>query len=179
MRRWIEPGGSDLLAISLLLACAHAATAETAILECVADAVTSGASVAAHGREMKLPGSIFVSFRTWNVTRWRVDNATILLHVARGEAPATVDIAVIAQPWGEIEPPRGDDPAKMKFTTLKVTPEPEGWVSLQVPGKLVEDIAANRAHGLALRFKPAKELVIHSRESGSFSPYLIVMGAQR
>jgi hypothetical protein len=127
---------------------------------------------------MKLPGMILINFRTWNVTRWSVDNATVLLHVARGEAPATVDIASIPNPWGEIEPP-AVDMTKLKFTPQKLSSEPENWLSIQVPGKLVEDIAANRAHGLVLRLKPAKELVVHSRESGTFSPYLIVTGGRR
>ena len=148
------------------------------MLECVADAVTSGGSIDTKTREMKLPGIIFISFRTWNVTRWKVDNATLLLHIARGAAPATVEIAGIPDKWGEIETPKIDI-AKLKFVPLKAAAEPENWLGMEVPGALVEDAAANRSYGFAIRFKPAGELVVHARESATFSPYLIVMGARR
>jgi hypothetical protein len=140
--------------------------------------VTSGATVETKTRELKLPGTIFITFRTWNVTRWKVDSATLLLHVARGNAPATVEIARIPAAWGEIEPPRFN-PAKLQFVSLKTSAEPENWLAMEVPGALVEDSAANRAHGFAIRFKTPRDLTIHARESGTFSPYLIVTGAPR
>src|SRR5688572_13682588 len=177
-RRCIEPWGSGVFAVFLLLADNRPARAETAVLECVADAVASGGTIATRTRELKLPGIILISFRTWNVTRWKVDGATLLLHVARGEAPRTVEIATIPEPWGEIEPPKFDA-AKLKFVSVKASAEPENWLAMEVPGGLVEDTAANRAHGFAIRFKAAKEFVIHARESGTFSPYLLVMGAPR
>ena len=147
------------------------------MLECVADAVTSGGSIVTKTRELKLPGIIFISFRTWNVTRWKVDSATLILHIAHGKAPSTVEIAGIPAKWGEIEPPKIDI-AKLKFVSLKASAEPENWLAIEVPGALVEDAAANRAHGFAIRFKPAGELVMHAKESGTFSPYLIVTGAR-
>jgi hypothetical protein len=177
-RRWIGALGSGLLASFLLLTNNSPARGETAVLECVADAVTSAGSIATKTREMKLPGVIFISFRTWNVTRWKVDSATLLLHIASGAAPTTVEIASIPEKWGEIEPPKFDA-AKLKFVSLKTSAEPENWLAMEVPGGLVEDSAANRAHGFAIRFKPTRELVVHARESGTFSPYLIVTGALR
>jgi hypothetical protein len=176
LRRWIVPLGSGLPAIFLLLAYSAAMSAETAILECVADAAASGGAVAPRGREMKMPGMILASFRTWNVTRWSVENATLLFHIARGEAPTTVEIATIPQKWGEIEPPRLDA-AKLTFLSQKASAEPENWMAIEVPGSMVEDMAASRAHGLVIRLK--KDLTVHSRESGTFSPYLIVMGTRR
>jgi hypothetical protein len=176
LRRWITPLGSGLLVIFLHFAYSAPASAETAILECVADAASSGGAIAARGREMKMPGLILASFRTWNVTRWSVDKATVLFHIARGESPTTVELATIPQAWGEIEPPKLDV-AKLKFVSQRASAEPENWMAIEVPGSLVEDIAANRAHGLVIRFK--KDLTVHARESATFAPYLIVMGTRR
>jgi hypothetical protein len=170
--------GSGLLAIFLFLVESHPARAETAVLECVADAVVSGGSVETKTRELKLPGIIFISFRTWNVTRWKVDSATLLLHLARGVAPAAVEIASIPQAWGEIEPPQFDA-GKLKFVSVKASAEPENWLAMEVPAGLVEDTAANRAHGFAIRVKGVKDVAVHARESGTFSAYLLVTGASR
>jgi hypothetical protein len=178
MRRWIAGFGSGLLIIFTFTACTFPSLAETAILECVADGGTSGGAVLTRGQEIKLPGMLLVSFRTWNVTRWNVESATLLVHIARGDAPITVELAAIPQPWGEIEPPRLDT-AKLKFATQNATNEPENWLAIQVPGSMVEDVAANRAHGFVVRFKSGKDLTIHTRESVTYAPYLIVTGSRR
>jgi hypothetical protein len=151
---------------------------ETAILECVADASSSGKNFVARDREMRMPGIALFNFRTWNVTRWTVQNATLFVHVSRGDAPATVELAAIPQKWAEIELPRLE-PAKLKFVSQKVQKEPENWLAIDVPGSMVEDVAANRSHGFVIRINMPKELVLHSRESLSFSPYLIVSGSSR
>ena len=167
------------MAIAFFLgACSLPAPAETAILECVADAGSSGGVVTTRGREIKMPGMLLISFRTWNVTGWKVENATLLLHVSRASGLPAVELAAIPQPWGEAEPPRLDA-GKLKFVSQKATDEPESWLAIEVPGSMVEDMAASRAHGFAVRFKPGKDLTVHTRESVSFSPYLIVTGTRR
>lgn len=160
----------------ILLTCS--AKAETVILECVADGSSSGAGLAMKSQNIQIPGTMVVSFRTWNVTRWSVQSAAMFVHLAQGEAPAKVEVAGISQPWGEIEPPKLDA-AQLRFITLDVHREPEGWLEIKVPGSLVEDMAANRAHGLVVRFKAAKDAVLHARESRSFAPYLIVTGTRK
>ena len=154
------------------------AHAETAILECTGDAAFPGGASTARARELRMPGMALFTFRTWNVTRWSVDKATVFLHIGRGDAPATVEVAVIPEKWAEIELPRLD-PAKLKFVSQKAQGQPENWLEIDIPGSMVEDVAANRAHGFVIRFKAAKELVLHSRESVAFSPYLIVTGTGR
>jgi hypothetical protein len=161
-----------------LLFCSLPAAAETAILECIADAGLSEGAVNTRAPEVKSPATLLVSFRTWNVTRWKVASATIMLHVLRGDALPPVELATVPQPWGEIEPPRLD-PARLKFVPQKATDEPQGWIAIEVPGSMVEDVAASRAHGFVVRFKSGKDLTIHTRESVAFAPYLIVTGARR
>jgi hypothetical protein len=154
------------------------AAGETAILECTADASFPGASSSARAREIRMPGMALFSFRTWNVTRWNVEKATVFLHISSGAAPSMAEVAAIPEKWAEIELPRLE-PAKLKFVSQKIQREPENWIALDIPGAMVEAAAANRAHGFVIRFKEPKELVLHSRESVSFSPYLIVSGAVR
>jgi hypothetical protein len=178
IRRWIAQIGSNILRAFLFAACSLPAPAETAILECTADAGALGGQVVTRGREVKAPALLLVSFRSWNVTRWNVESAKLFVHLARGDAPPAVEVAGIPQAWGEIEPPRLDI-GKLHFVSQKATDEPERWLAIDVPASLVEDVAANRAHGFVLRFKSTKDLTIHTRESITYAPYLIVTGMPR
>jgi hypothetical protein len=150
--------------------------AESAILECTADGLSAGAATDTRAREMKLPGIIFVNFRTWNITRWQIDSAQLFLHVARGDMPKQVEIAVIPNPWAEVEPPK-IDAAKLKWVAHPAEAEPQNWLAVQVDTKLVEEIANSKGHGLAVRVK--ENVTIHARESTTFVPYLIVAGGRK
>lgn len=161
----------------LALAIALCASAESLILDCVGDGYSSGAAVTTATRELRLPGMALFAFRTWNIAGWRVDGATMFLHVAKGEPPAKVEIATFPDSWREAEPPRLD-PAKLKFALHDVSVEPQNWVTIQVQPALMQELAGGKAHGLVVRSK-GKEWVVHARESASFAPKLFVAGGRR
>lgn len=165
-----------VVSCSFFAACfAGLLSAESAILECTADGMTAGGLSETRSRELKMPGIVFVNFRTWNITKWEIQNAQLFLHLARGTAPKEVEIAVIPQAWAEVEPPKLD-PAKLKWAAHAVEPEPQNWLSIQVDPKLIGELANTRGHGLAIRVKDP--IVLHSRESTTFVPYLIVAGGR-
>ncbi len=158
----------------LLLQASPGLLAESAILEATADVSASGGA-SAKSRDVQGPGVMFVAFKTWNIFRWKVESAELFLHISKGAAPAGVDIAVIPKPWLEGTPPDGS--AGYKYVPHKATGEPEGWISIQVDPKLVEEITAGRGHGLAIRLKSA--VALNTRESLAFVPYLVVNGGRQ
>jgi hypothetical protein len=152
--------------------------AETIILDCVGDGFSSGgAGFLTTTRELRMPGLALFTFRSWNIVGWRVENATLFLHTAKGEPPPTVEIATVSQSWREAEPPQLE-PAKLRFIAHDVSIEPENWVTVQVQPSLIQELASGKAHGLLLRFK-GKQFLLHSRESASFAPKMYVIGARR
>ena len=148
---------------------------ETAILECTADGAAGGGVAGMRAQEVRMPGTMYVSFRTWNVTRWMIDSATLFLHSGRGEAPRTVEIAVVPGIWSENDPPSAD-PARLKFTSHDVEREPQDWLSIVVDAKLIEELLSTKSHWLAVRVK--NSAILHTRETRSYAPYLIVMGGR-
>ena len=127
------------------------------------------------GQEARMPGTLFVGFRTWNLTKWRVDSATMFLHLARGEAPRSVEIAILPGVWSETDPP-STDPAKLKFVPHDVQREPQDWLAIAVDRKVIEELIATKANWLAVRVKSAT--ILHTRETRSYIPYLIAMGGR-
>ena len=122
-----------------------------------------------------MPGTMYVSFRTWNITRWKIDSGTLFLHFARGETPRTVEIAVVPGVWSETNPP-SVDAAKLRFTAHEVEKEPQDWLAILLDAKTMEELIASKSHWLAVRVKG--NTVLHTRETRSFAPYLIVMGGR-
>lgn len=166
---------SACLGAVVLLSGATRLQAESAILESVADASTPGGSASSKARELQAPGVLFFSFRTWTTFRWVVDSAELFLHVSKGAIPSGLEVAVIPNPWIETSPPEAS--GAFKFVAHKATDEPQGWISIKVDTKLIEEITAGKGHGLALRLKSATS--IHTRETLSYRPYLIITGGRQ
>ena len=124
-----------------------------------------------------MPGYALFALRSWNVAGWKIDNATLFLHVAKGAPPSTVEVALVPQPWRESEPPKLEF-AKLKFIPHDVSLEPQSWATVQIDPELIQELASGKAHGLVLRFK-GKEFVLHSRESAQFAPKMYVLGGRR
>lgn len=162
---------------ALTLFLASALRAETLILDCIGDGYSSGGPVVTKSREIPMPGLMVVAFRTWDIAGWRIDNATLFLHAAKGAPPAKLEIAAVPSAWSEIEPPRIDQD-KLKFVYHDVSMEPQNWATIQVQPSLIEAIASGKAYGLALRFQGAG-FVLHARESTIFAPKLYVSGGRR
>jgi hypothetical protein len=148
---------------------------ETTILPCTADGAAGGGVASMRAEEVRMPGTMYVSFRMWNVTRWRIDSATLFLHMGRGETPRSVEIAVVPGVWSETDPPTVDS-AKLKFTSHDVQKEPQDWLAIAVDPKLMEELIGSKSHWLAVRAKVST--VFHTRETRSYAPNLIVMGGR-
>src|SRR3712207_7325994 len=58
--------------------------AETSILDAIADGHSSGSGIITTGQEMPMPGLALLAFRSWNIAGWKVDNATLFVHVSKG-----------------------------------------------------------------------------------------------
>lgn len=158
----------------LLMPGAPVLRAETAILECTADASSPGGAASGKAATLQGPATMLFGFKTWNIFRWNVESAELFLHVAKGPAPTALEIAVVPSPWTEAGPP--DVSAAFKFVAHKASSEPENWISIKVDPKLVGEITAGKGHGLAVRVKAAS--AVHTRESVAFKPYLIVNGGR-
>jgi len=148
--------------------------AENAILESTADASSPGGPASGKARELQGPGVMCFSFKTWTIFKWNVESADLFIHVSKGAAPTSLEIAVIPTPWTEAAPPEAS--ASWKFVPHQSVSEPQGWVSIKVDPKLVEEITAGKGHGLAVRVKSA--IGINTRESLAFRPYLIINGGR-
>ncbi|MBC8165184.1 MAG: hypothetical protein H7Y20_04835 [Bryobacteraceae bacterium] len=151
------------------------ARAETAILECTADASGPGKPASGKAPALQTPGVLFLSFRTWNIPKWRIASADLFLHILQGGPPPKVRIAILTEPWTEAAS-SAIATGSLIFTAHAVNFQPQEWISIKVNARLMDEIAAGRAHGLAIRFSGPKPLVIHARESGGFAPYMIVSG---
>jgi hypothetical protein len=147
------------------------------MLDAIADGHSSGSGVITTGKEMPMPGLALFAFPSWNITGWKVDYATLFVHVPKGDAPSKIEVATIPTPWRESEPPRLDD-SKLEFVVHDITVEPQNWITINVQPALIEQIANAKAHGLVLRVR-GKQCVFHTRESKNFVPRLFISGARR
>ena len=179
VRRVVRATRFNHFAIAILLGAllqAEKLQAENVILDCVGDGYSSGGEFLTNTPELRMPGYALFGFRSWNVAGWRIDNATLFLHVSKGTPPSNVEVAITPQPWRESEPPRLEL-TKLKFVPHEVSIEPQSWATVQIQPALVQELAAGKAHGLVLRFK-GKEFLLHSRESAQFAPKMYVLGGR-
>lgn len=135
------------LAIPLLFA-VSSLRAERALLECTANAPGEVVSLARRAVTR-------LEFRTALVEGWSVSRATLLLHLAGGEAPREVDVAV----------------AGGGFRRSATRQAAGGWIEIELDRALLKDVAKP----LLVRARPG--LRFHTRQTIQFSPYLIVEGS--
>ena len=171
---------------ALVLAAMTVARAETAILECTADGwaqVQKGKAWLIDGRsaELRLNGSdqlVLLQFRVSAIPRWKVEKATLLLHLAGGRLPARLGVSTVRAAWGEVEAKFTLEPSARQTVTVK--PLPAGWLSLEVSAALAQELVDGRASGLSVREQaPVASFRFHARESLQFAPYLVVEGSSR
>jgi hypothetical protein len=161
-----------------LLLAACGIRAETAILECTSDnwADLRGRLEASRDRAQELPvdrhGRLLLTFRFAVIQGWRVEKAVLLLHVADGRVPRTFRIAA-APPWPGEEtslPPISPGEA------VRTHEEQQGWIKLELPQSLIRVAVHSRSDGLAISLASGA-IRVHTRESISYAPYLLVEGA--
>jgi hypothetical protein len=164
-------------AVSILLVLLPALRAESALLECVADAwySQSDSKLDGSGQTLKLDGSggaILLDFRNAAMEHWKVEKAVIVLHLAEPSQPVDLAISLTDTGWTEssLKPPHMGEASP---TSEKV--KPDGWISIAVPRAMAQALADGKATGLALTSAQATQ-VFHSRESIQYSPFLAVIG---
>jgi hypothetical protein len=179
MQQWIRriPGSfrSIIVAVTTVSIFVGSASAETAMLDCLADAALAGKAQAA--TELRVADGILIDFQWQTVTSWRVTKATLLVHLAKGSAPIILDVALAPDTWVEARTPSISE-KRLKFLAQKVETHPDGWIALDVPPSMVELAAEGKAHGFVVRDRVrAKERWLHTRRSGQYAPHLLVEGS--
>lgn len=169
----MSTGIRTCIVLSGLWLCAEA-RAEKAVLECIADTWASPGEAAAHGREPELAlakgGALLLEFRTALIAGWRVEKATLLLHVKQGRAPGHVRAMPMPGPWAERSalwrdlPPAGGRKHKVRAYG-------QGFVAI--------DLDAGEVQGRGLLvYADSGAARFDARETVGFSPYLLIEGSR-
>jgi hypothetical protein len=157
-------GGTTLFALVV----APLLSASTARLSCIAD-ITEAPDVRVN--ELGLRPAALLNFRLDPVRNWRIDKASLMVHLARGETPDELDVAVIRDKWSEKRPASRH---RYAFLIHPVHTEADGWLSVPLRQAIVDDLLSGKVWGLAISGTSAAWL--HSRESITFAPYLLIEG---
>jgi hypothetical protein len=140
----------------LLVAYSGKLAGATAIAECVDDAPLDRAAGVRTPASVRLSSGASFIFRVEPARSWRLDKATLLLHVAAGPLPASID-------FGSGKP-------------VTIEDKQNGWIAVNVPLALLQKLVAEPRTRLTVR--SAKSTAeIHLRESPAFAPYLIIEGS--
>ena len=126
-----------IVLVCLLPPIAHA---ERAILECTAMKPAGGATL--------------LDFRFAAVEGWKIERATLLLHLAGGKMPRAVRVSAAVEP--------------ARARRLAVRDYGEGWMEIVVPPELLQ----------ARRGVTVRGARIHARETVKYAPYLMVEGSR-
>jgi hypothetical protein len=158
--------------------------AETAVLECTADAwlvAQSQGQLNGLGRELVLNGTkkvVLLNFRTSHIAGWKLQGATLMLHQHAGRAPSRLDIAIITDQWLETASAWHLTTPK-RVLSFAVTALPEGWLEVKLAPQFIEALAAGHGSGIVVSERGrASERVFGSRETLKFAPYVVVDGVQ-
>jgi hypothetical protein len=130
--------------------------AATAFAECVDDAPLGRSIPGPVPPAVDLAAGASFLFRVEPVKTWRIDKAVLLLHVASGPIPATLD-------FGGGRATRPEDKG-------------DGWIAARVPTAVIRKMIGEPGARLTVRL-PRSTAKIHLRESPSFAPYLVIEGA--
>jgi hypothetical protein len=178
--------------------------AESAVLECTADSwISSREPKQSHGNgdELKVRGKTalaLLNFRFTAVPNWKIRKATLLLHKQDLEEMQRIGLAVIPIDWHEGEATFQEAQLGKRWTNNKanvgdlllkapnartafgsVTEKEMGWVAVDVPAELVNEIVEGRGFGLALFDKSLRsEKTFDARETIRYAPYLLVEGSR-
>jgi hypothetical protein len=143
-------------------------SASTIRLPCIAD-ITEAPDVRAD--ELALRPTALLNFRFDPVRNWRIDKANLMLHLAGGEPPDELDVAVVRDKWSEKKPASRH---RYAFLVHPVHPETDGWLSVPLRQAIIDDLLSGKAWGLAISGGSSTRL--HARESITFAPYLLIEG---
>lgn len=178
--------------------------AGSAILDCTADTwINTREPEQTHARdtELHLWGKAeiaLMNFRFAAVRDWKVEQATLLLHVDEIRQLSSIGVVAVPVKWNEVEAnavegaagsrwvPKGKLPDLLgKFDSERTNYRPVregelGWIEVDLPTKLIEDCIADRSYGFAVfvRLRDG-EWLIHSREMVRYAPMLKIQGGPK
>jgi hypothetical protein len=162
-----------------------------------------------HARLKGIEMLMLARFDTAPIRGWEVDRATLFLHVDGEDRLRTIGLSTVAVEWeeGQGNGAPADRGATFEwaehrkrrwggrqgdFTDAVFTRQGtraayselrrgrDGWIEVDVPGALVEAMAAGASHGLAVSDETGQTRwnnSVHTREQAGFAPYLVVEGS--
>jgi hypothetical protein len=156
--KWLVRSGNLWILLTFAAVTHNAAVglAATAYAECVDDAVVGAPTTLATPPAVRLSTGVTFVFRVEPVRNWQLLKVTMLLHVAGGPVPAAVDVG----------------PAKPAATQDKG----EGWFAVELPLGVARKLVSEAGSRLTVRARESSA-TIHTRESHTYSPYLVIDGA--
>ncbi|MBM4085669.1 MAG: fibronectin type III domain-containing protein, partial [Planctomycetes bacterium] len=139
---------------------------------------------------------------------WRVQRARLYLHAVREHRLRTIGLSTIASDWQEgmgadkptdggscfthaVYPSQRWAGEQSDFTDVTfgaghtlyafvdLNPQPDGWLEIDVPPKVVAAMLSGASYGLAVSDEKGQTMWnndVHSREQRPFAPYLVVEG---
>lgn len=184
-----------MLVWALTVTVAGALRAEQAILECTADTwVQEKETPQGRTQELLVRGKgqvALLNFRFSAIPDWRVQQAALLVHLDTLEPPKKIGVAVLPVAWVEAEatyeqaaagkpwPGKGLR-ALLTGATATVREKELGWVEIDIPPALAQSLVEKRGFGFALYLGTLRAPQrLHSRETASQAPYLVVQGTRR
>ncbi|MDQ6664729.1 MAG: hypothetical protein M3Z23_10085 [Acidobacteriota bacterium] len=141
--------------IAAIVLFSAAAQAETALLECTANARTAE--------------YFLVQFRVSAIQGWTVEKALLLLHVKDKALRERVEVAPINRPWKESS---AELPQLGKSVEAQEQPRPDGWISISLSPGMVQPLVLRTIYGFAIKIPSRYD----SRQTVQYSPYLVVQG---
>ena len=175
------PRPASLLA-AILAAHANLAAA-TAVLDCIGDAASARNGSRWRGHERLLPLDtarkvVAIQFRSTSLKGWRAASAKLVVHLDHGRCDGHLtatympkfDEKARAQPaW----PPHPAAPT----VTAACSEVGAGWWQIELPASIAQRLVDEPNGAILLSSKAKREgPVLHSRETLSFTPRLLVEG---
>lgn len=156
--RWLSrlPKVALALAFVTFLHPAGVGWAGTAFAECTEDSIVRADKQITPPAAVPLKDGLALSFRVELVRAWEIRGATLLLHLASGTPPLRLEI--------------GDG------RTVPLLVKEGGWLTAELPRNVAAELASGRRKRLTIR-AAGSSAEVHTRESHSWIPYLIVDGS--
>ena len=156
----------------LLPACLQPATA---VLDCIGDAAWPGrASASARVLELGAPRKIVaIQFRSTSLKGWRATGAKLVVHLERGRCDGVLMAAYAAKFDEKARSlPRPTAPA----VQAACSEAGAGWWQIDLPAALAQRLVDEPNGAIVLSRTGKAPMLLHSRETLSFAPRLVVEG---